>query len=80
MAMADALIADTIYQKNYPEGVTYNWFHRFMKLAKRNGLTLAAPNPSEESRKQWCTAKNARTHYTVLHDVLLKSGMYSCSF
>ena len=73
MQLADGLIRDTPHAANYPNGVDANWYRRFRLSSHAKELKTASPNPHEEARAQWCTAINARQHYTVLKEVLYKN-------
>ena len=77
MAMANGLIRGTPYEKTFEKtgGVTPNWYRRFRCSPHAKDLVLCSPNPHEENRNQWCTAINARQHFTVLQDVIIRSGI-----
>jgi hypothetical protein len=53
MAVADAQIKGTVYQDDWKQGVTNNWYYRFIKS---HGLGSGNYRPLELSRAQWTTA------------------------
>jgi len=75
MFLANGLIKGTPHQKDFPEGVDHNWYYRFRTSEHASELKLAAANPHEENRQQWCTAVNARQHFAVLSDIIVQSGI-----
>ena len=72
MSMANAQIKGTEAEGAWKDGVTNNWYYRFLKA---HGLTTGTYRPLEVSRAQWTTSANMLTHYKVLEDTFLEAGI-----
>ena len=73
MSYANKLIAGTIYEANYPEGVTDNWYACFCSSHK-DRLQLENQTPLELNREKWVMSKNIGKHYNVVKEKFLDQG------
>lgn len=72
MSVANSQIAGTAFERHWPNGVTNNWYYRFLSS---HGLDTGSYRPLEISRAQWTTSANMKTHYGVLEEVFLSAGV-----
>ena len=95
ICLANNLIADTDYAKNFMEekevdgkmtevfaGVSTNWLYRFLHSPHASELGLSKPTSLELARAQWCRSINFHKHFEVLSDVMVqaKVAIYRADF
>ena len=69
MLVAGTDVAESLKDKEVKRGWYYRWLSRCTRLKTAN-LT-----PLEMTRAQWATSANAKTHYDMLSDLLLKLNL-----
>ena len=69
MGVANAQIKGTKWEANWPDGITDNWYYRYLRGFK---LSTGTSRPLDISCAKWTTSANMKIHYDVVVEVLVR--------